>query len=45
MWISINAKQHQYQNGDIYYEGTVKDITKKKDAEVKLKESEERSES
>jgi len=42
VWISINAKQNQYQNGDIYYEGTVKDITEKKDAEEKLKGSEER---
>lgn len=41
VWISINAKQQQDQDGSVYYVGTIQDITEKKIAENKLKESRE----
>jgi len=41
VWISVNAKQ-QHSGGQIYYEGTIQDITKKKVAEEKLLETKQR---
>jgi len=41
VWISVNAKQLKQDDGSIYYEGTIQDITEKKIAEEKLKESRE----
>ena len=40
VWISINAKQQQAPDGQIYYEGTIQDITERKLAEIQRKKSE-----
>jgi len=40
VWISINASAQLGSNGKVYYEGTIQDITEKKIALEKLKESE-----
>ena len=39
VWIAVNGKRQQNADGEVYYEGTVQDITKKQIAEKKLKES------
>lgn len=41
IWISENVRAVRNRNGDfLYYEGTVTDITERKEAEMRLKESE-----
>ncbi len=42
IWISINSKQHTGANDQVYYEGTIQDITKRKLAEEELQVSRER---
>jgi len=42
VWVSINAKQQQHPDGQIYYEGTIQDVTKKKITEEKLHETDQR---
>ncbi len=41
VWISINANAQLDADGEVYYEGTIQDITEKKEAENALKKSEE----
>ena len=42
VWISITANQKQNPDRSIYYEGIIQDITKRKQAEEALKESEKK---
>lgn len=43
IWITVNARSVRGENGEIlYYEGTAQDITDRKSAEQRLRESEER---
>jgi PAS domain S-box-containing protein len=42
VWISINAKQQKKPDGQIYFEGTIQDITERKIAQQALQESEEK---
>lgn len=42
IWVRDIGKKVIDKNGEIYYEGTIEDITERKNAEIKLRESEEK---